>query len=60
MMLTVFAESVQSILAVYARNVLQVGATGYDLLIGSVGVGAAIGAITMGAMSSACRVRGLP
>ncbi|MES1259276.1 MAG: MFS transporter, partial [Gemmatimonadota bacterium] len=51
-MLTVFAGSFVPILAVYARNVLDVGATGYGLLTSAVGVGAAIGAITMGAMSS--------
>ena len=51
-MLTVFAGSFVPILAVYAREVLQVGATGYGLLTSAIGVGAAIGAITMGAMSS--------
>ena len=51
-MLSVFAGSFVPILAVYARNVLGVGATGYGMLTSAVGVGAAIGAITMGAMSS--------
>lgn len=51
-LLTVFAGSFVPILAVYAREVLQVGATGFGLLTSAVGVGAAIGAITMGAMSS--------
>jgi MFS family permease len=51
-LLTVFAGSFVPILAVYAREVLDVGATGYGMLTSAVGVGAAIGAITMGAMSS--------
>lgn len=54
-LLTVFAGSFVPILAVYAREVLHVGATGYGLLTSAVGVGAAIGAITMGAMSSRFR-----
>jgi len=51
-LLTVFAGSFIPILAVYARESLQVGAAGYGLLTSAIGVGAAIGAITMGAMSS--------
>ena len=51
-LLTVFAGSFIPILAVYAREQLQVGAPGYGLLTSAIGVGAAIGAITMGAMSS--------
>jgi MFS family permease len=50
-LLTVFAGSFVPILAVYARQVLQVGATGYGMLTSAVGVGAAIGAITIGATS---------
>jgi MFS family permease len=51
-LLTVFAGSFVPILAVYAREVLHVGATGYGLLTSAVGIGAAVGAITRGAMSS--------
>lgn len=51
-LLTVFAGSFVPILAVYAREVLQVGATGYGMLTSAVGVGAAVGAITIGATSS--------
>lgn len=51
-LLTVFAGSFIPILAVYASEVLGVGATGYGLLTSAVGVGAAIGAIAIGVMSS--------
>ena len=50
-LLTVFAGSFIPILAVYASEVLGVGATGYGLLTSAVGVGAAIGAIGIGGMS---------
>ncbi|MGH7592679.1 MAG: MFS transporter [Gemmatimonadales bacterium] len=49
-LLTVFAGSFIPILAVYASDVLGVGATGYGLLTSAVGVGAAIGAIGIGGM----------
>jgi MFS family permease len=51
-LLTVFAGSFIPIMAVYARAVLGVGATGYGLLTSAVGVGAAIGAIGIGGMGS--------
>ena len=47
--LSVFAGSFIPILAVYARDVLNVGAPGYGALTAAVGVGAAIGALAMGA-----------
>ncbi|HEY3934604.1 MAG TPA: MFS transporter [Gemmatimonadales bacterium] len=50
-LLTVFAGSFIPILAVYARQVLNVGAAGYGMLTSAVGVGAAIGAIVIGGMS---------
>jgi predicted MFS family arabinose efflux permease len=50
-LLTVFAGSFIPILAVYARQVLKVGAAGYGMLTSAVGVGAAIGAIVIGGMS---------
>ena len=54
-LLTIFAGSFIPILAVYAREQLQVGAPGYGLLTSAIGVGAAIGAITTGAMSNRFR-----
>ncbi len=51
-LLTVFAGSFVPILAVFARETLDVDATGYGLLTSAVGFGAVIGAIGMGAVST--------
>ncbi len=51
-LLTIFAGSFVPILAVYARQALNVGATGYGMLTSAVGVGAFIGAIAISATSS--------
>lgn len=51
-LLTVFAGSFVPILAVYAREVLHVGASGYGALTAAVGVGAVIGALLMGGLGT--------
>ena len=47
--LSVFAGSFIPILAVFARDVLHTGASGYGALTAAVGIGAAAGALGMGA-----------
>lgn len=49
-LLSVFAGSFIPILAVFARDVLHVGAGGYGALTAAVGIGAAAGALGMGAI----------
>ncbi len=62
---SVFGFSFLTMLPVYARNVLGVGATGYGGLMSAVGIGASVGALAMAALghrargSSLIRVGGL-
>jgi predicted MFS family arabinose efflux permease len=52
---SVFGFSFLTMLPVYARNVLGVGATGYGGLMSAVGIGASVGALAMAALGHRAR-----